>query len=1492
MKTSFDKYQLLERIGVGGMAEVFLAKSQGVEGFEKQLVIKKILPELASNKRFVEMFIAEARIVTALNHPNIVQIYDFGKVEDDFFIAMEYVDGWDLGLLSQLSADVERMSVGDVIWAGLEIARGLDYAHRRLDDSGQSLGLVHRDISPQNILVSRDGAIKIVDFGIAMASLVDEDNPNVVKGKFCYMSPEQAQGERLDHRSDLFSLGVVLFELLCGRTLFKQSSKEQTLSLVKSAVVPDIRDLNPAIPEALEHVLYKLLEREPDARYQNARELQQDLMRVLYGLGSLHDAYSLSDYIQRTRPAIEHEESKPRSSGQTRTVRTNVVAQSSDGPEATTAQVGRKTMDAAFTPVTPAFETDPGREQEPLEILARTRKEVVLIAGVLEGLFALRAEVGQDRWLHIFQEYTRMVDSIAFKSNGVVHRVNESGFVMLLGVPISSENDAERAARVALDLKDAMSGINLGLSSPLKLAMGIAVSEVVLEQGPVRHGQRRYSWSFLGDSHEFAEQLARAGMGSEILMGGQVLRRIKKDYHCELIDGLSLNSDESAPKVQAWRLKHLKSWKERLKEVQHSYHMFYGREVELGALRRSYRQVLMDGVAKGVVVTGEQGVGKSTLVEEFLKGLDPRDVRVVRGVANVLEQGTPLGGVSTLLAELMRLGPREDVRQLRQTLEMRMSALFPDESAEEQEMLLHSMGAIFGLRYNGGVFEGLTGEERRKRTSLTLKKFLRRFAERKPVVLTIDDAHQLDAMTLELATQIFMSRFEAPLFLVFVMTRVGMSEFELARWEKLTSLKYLRLEEISELSREDATKLCVELLRAQRIDDDILTEAIVTRAGGNPFYIKEVVEILRDRGVLQDSGERRQVVLELEQTSWLPTSVEGAIAARLDRLPLEFRSLVQQVALFWSPFTGAEVEQLLDSANILGLEELVQRGFLDRVGEHRGLREEGQEDDEPVGYGEVLQRSYRFCNALTQEVASRMLLDDIASELHGKLADHIIEVKGLNEVADQVRLAYHLQGAGRIEEAAMAYYEAAEDAFGQFGAAESLKLCDQVIACLPDNDDLCFDVLHLKEKALRELGQPTKHKQVLDSLRELVEYRSVDEQVEVWLRLTRYYYDQADFRAALSMIEQVRDAVSRQELKQDAGVILARADQFEAYVRIDQGKRDDALVLIEQAIERLLGAEDRDEVIPDLVSSHNIKGVMLRRAGEHLEALDMYQRAMDFASHRVDGDVVGRRVLVNMGLANMYLGRLTRGIECYERALRQARRLGLRRDEAGVLVNMGHAFVIMGDEDRAISTIQRGIYLARRVNASVILADGEVTLGICYMQMGKVALAERVLVEGLRLAESIPHVYLAVHAMLSLVKLTLGKDEVEEQAIRVALMQAEDCYERSESSNMQWGMLQSSVMMAMAYRALGFDSRAWEMAVQAWGYVQDGEQTGLEDAAKVYGELCVERGELELARDVFEQAIKEVNERASVIDDREDRALFLARKEYLEVVRLLESLDD
>ena len=1461
-----------------------MAKSQGAEGLEKLLVIKKILPELSRNTRFVEMFIAEARIAVGLNHPNIVQIYDFGKVDGDFFLAMEYVDGWDLSDLAEASRaeSSPTISIGDAVFVGLEVARGLDYAHRRSDEFGESLELVHRDISPQNLLASRDGTIKIVDFGIAKAANFEEESPHVVKGKFCYMSPEQAAGRAVDQRSDLFSLGVVLFELVCGRQLFRQTTSEQTLSLVKSAVVPDIASLNEDIPPELEHLLYKLLAQDPEDRYPSARELQQELSRILYGIGEVHDSYTLSEYIAELEPWLEGERGphEPRASGSTDTIRTNVIQTAAR--MATTRERGNTVeMTMSRTPVTPALEVvggvgGGGAGEGLTQVQARSRKEAVVIAGELDGLLSLRGEIGQDRWLQVFQEYTRMVDSIAFKNDGVAHRVNESGFVLLLGVPVSSENDAARAARVAMDLQDAMAGINLSLETPIKLSVGVAIADVILEQELGSDGRRRFDWTFHDGSHEFAEQVARAGMSKEILLGGQIWRRIRRDYNCEQINGLELGGQGGEEVTQAWRLVGPKGWRDRLKEIQHAYGAFHGRSLELRQLRRAYRRTLLEGVSSAMVIMGEQGVGKSTLIEEFLSGLDPRDVRVIRGVTNPFDQDVPLGNLGALLAELLRLGPREELRQVRATIETRIQALFPDEPPDEREMMAHSIGAIFAIRFPGSLFDELGGEERRKRISLSLRKLLRRFAEKKPFVLSIDDAHYIDSMTLEIMGQLFDSRQDAPMFLVLALPRAAMQPQQ-ERWDQVIEARYVHVEELQELGPGESRALARDLLRLHRIEDDELVEDILRRAGGNPFYIKEVIEVLRDRGALKDPGTRRQLKLDMEG-GWLPTSVEGAISARIDRLELTHKAMLQRAALLWTPFTGEDVEQVLGLEELGLLEELVEQGFLERVDEeHRGP---GQGTWDP-GAVEPGRRHYRFLNALTQEAAARTLLGEEASELHGRIAERLMGSERERNVTDNAQIARHLDGAGRIEEAVEYYFDAAEEAFEQFGASESLRLCEKVLERVGPEHATGLEALKLKEQALRGLGMQAEHKATLDELAAQVERRDdPEEQARVWLRLARYHYDQAEFRQSGAFIEQAREVAREHGLDTQ----LAQSWHYEAYLRLDQGRREEALELVHRAIAGFEGTEGEDAE-RGLISCYNTQGVIRRRTGRHEEALESYQQALDLLGEG-GADQLVRYLLINMGLALVYVGRYTDGLECYQRALAQAKKLGHRRDEAAVLINIGHAYQVLGDDQRAISHIQRGLYLARKASANYILADGEISLGVCYAERGEAAKAERVLSEGLRLAESIPHIYLAVHAMLALARLKL--ETAQHQDARVAIFQAEDSLERCEKAGMRWGVTCARMLLARAYKVLGDRERAIDEIREALALLEDGEEYAREEVLYWASQILQDEEERLAA---IREARELVLARVEGIDDEELHKSFLERDLHQKILQAARAMD-
>jgi hypothetical protein len=302
----FGKYVLLERISVGGMAEVFKSKAFGVEGFEKILAIKRILPSMAEDADFIEMFIDEAKICGQLNHANICQIFELGRVIDSHFIAMEYVWGKDVLQIQNRFRKIRHTMKPDMAaFIAAKLCEGLDYAHKKKDAGGRPLGIIHRDVSPQNILVSYDGEVKIIDFGIAKAaSRSSKTQAGVLKGKFGYMSPEQVRGLPLDRRSDVFAIGTILYELLTSERLFIGESDFETLEKVRNVAIPPVSTVNPEVPPELERIISKALTRDVDQRYQWASELQEQLHAFLLSRDPVFTAKQLASWM-REQFAVE-----------------------------------------------------------------------------------------------------------------------------------------------------------------------------------------------------------------------------------------------------------------------------------------------------------------------------------------------------------------------------------------------------------------------------------------------------------------------------------------------------------------------------------------------------------------------------------------------------------------------------------------------------------------------------------------------------------------------------------------------------------------------------------------------------------------------------------------------------------------------------------------------------------------------------------------------------------------------------------------------------------------------------------------------------------------------------------------------------------------------------------------------------------------------------------------------------------------------------------
>jgi serine/threonine-protein kinase len=307
---SDQRYHLLEKLESGGMAEVFLGEATSVQGFKKRVAIKRVLPHLASHTNFIGMFLDEARLGARLTHANIVSVFDIGKSDNSFFIVMEFVDGTNLKkIMEALRAKGERFPLKDVIYIAMETCRGLSYAHELLDDDGHPVDLVHRDVSPPNILVSKRGEVKVTDFGLAKArTQLERTDPGVVKGKFSYLSPEVATGQDVDERADIFALGVCIWEMLAGRRLFLGNTDYETVQAVSNADVPSLVGVHPEVDPQFEAVVLKALARDPADRFPTARDLGDALASYLFHHQMKVTSWDIANLV---KAALERQKSVP-----------------------------------------------------------------------------------------------------------------------------------------------------------------------------------------------------------------------------------------------------------------------------------------------------------------------------------------------------------------------------------------------------------------------------------------------------------------------------------------------------------------------------------------------------------------------------------------------------------------------------------------------------------------------------------------------------------------------------------------------------------------------------------------------------------------------------------------------------------------------------------------------------------------------------------------------------------------------------------------------------------------------------------------------------------------------------------------------------------------------------------------------------------------------------------------------------------------------------
>jgi serine/threonine-protein kinase len=295
------KYRVIARLGAGGMAEVLLGRLEGPAGFSKPVAIKRMRPELTRTREFVELFLEEARIAALLGHPNVCQVHELGADDGQYYMVLEYLEGVPLSsILAQQLSEASNFDLGFLAGLIVQAAEGIQHAHDATDERGDPLNIIHRDVSPPNLFVTTDGVVKVLDFGISKSrASVVRTLTGQIRGKFAYMSPEQLRGERLDRRSDVFSLGIVLAELVTGRRLFRRTNRIEVFKAIVREPIPSVRELRPELPDLLVEVTDRALARDRDERFDTTRAFATALATAVAGLGGPATAPAIGVIVAR-----------------------------------------------------------------------------------------------------------------------------------------------------------------------------------------------------------------------------------------------------------------------------------------------------------------------------------------------------------------------------------------------------------------------------------------------------------------------------------------------------------------------------------------------------------------------------------------------------------------------------------------------------------------------------------------------------------------------------------------------------------------------------------------------------------------------------------------------------------------------------------------------------------------------------------------------------------------------------------------------------------------------------------------------------------------------------------------------------------------------------------------------------------------------------------------------------------------------------------------
>ena len=1195
-----QRYRIIERIGGGGMGVVYRARD---ERLERDVAMKFLPPHLSADQGAKTRFLVEARAAAALEHPNICTVHEIGDTPDgQVYIVMACYDG------DTVDRRIARgpLPVAEAVRIAVEVARGLAKAHER--------GIVHRDIKPANVMVTTDGMVKILDFGIAKLSGVSVTQTVGAIGTLAYMSPEQAFGESLDHRTDLWSLGILLYEMLAGVRPFRGAGEQALLVATLSADPEPLRAHRPDVPAEIEAVICKALEKDPAARHASAMELVQALQ------------------------ACPTAASPPA---------TDVQAAAQDDDNGLLAQAGE-------------------------------RRQVTLVVSQLAGYDALVERLSPARTDATMARLRDLAHEVAIQHGGIVNHFGGDGFSLLFGVPTAHEDDAMRGVRatVALHARVAELAATLGarLAATLRLRSGVHVGLVVAQR--LREGDRRYRIG--GVAADAVQQLAALADRDEILVTPELRRLIAPASLLE--DAASARLPGSAAPVALSRVLGVSEVRGRIDGAnREQLTPFMGRERERAALADHWHSVCA-GAGRVTVLLGEAGAGKSRLLHEVRELVQRDGARVLTGRCD------PYGGSTPFL-------PFVDAAHDALGLARTTGADRHDAVVKAVRMLGGGLDeflplylALFAIPSEQFPMpEHLHGERFQSAMLSAVSALFAAATLAGPTLLLLEDWHWADEASREALRQLVEITATVPLLLVVTSRPDGTSDWGSAEHQALMHLPPLDTAATEGIAR--------AVFGAASIEPTLLAR-LHERTGGNPFFLEEVCEALREEGSVVVHGGTAVSSADADELH-VPETVQGVLRTRIDRLDADARELLRVASVIGRVFTRGVLEDVIAARVNLprALERLKSSGLVQQV-------------------RVIPEPTYRFKHALTEEVAYESLLEHQRATLH-EAVGRAIEQRYAAQLDEQVeRLVHHFSRAEAWADAVKYGLQGADRAtlLCQYGEAmAAMERAEEWIGYLPEDDakrDIVADSLLRQERLCESLGLRHRQLAIVESLiARLAPYGPSARLAQAYLRqgdaftLRRRYHD-----AEHALENSLRTASALLDTTGERNALRSIA-----LLRSHEARHEDALEVIREVIRLGREAGDMRAEAGDLATMANV----LRAMGEHQQALAVITDAIDQGF--VHEGSVRFGALLNV-MATVY-----RDLGDYDRALEHYRRTeSLLNNTVYASFSLpGIAFVQLqqGKVEEALGSYREAVELNRKARYADGLAHacrslGEVLVGL------------------------------------------------------------------------------------------------------------------------------------------------------------------------------------